>query len=107
MYAKCVVSLVFLILAYRISNKGHYHADLDRVLDGLLREETFRLVNHQRHKVAIGFGSCVDVISDGLEVLRALDIKPPNETAHYDVVSSEKELAEGFAYFFQYGAAAE
>ena len=107
MYTKCVLSLLFLILAYRVHYHGQTSADLSRVLDGLLREETFRRVSHEKHRVAIGFGSCVDVISDGLEVLHALNIDPPETPAHHDVVSSERELAEGFTYFFQYGAAAE
>lgn len=106
-YTKCVLSLLLLALAYRVHHRGQTNADLSRVLDGLLREETFRRVSHEKHRVAIGFGSCVDVISDGLEVLRALNIDPPESPAHHDVVSSERELAEGFAYFFQYGAAAE
>ena len=104
---KCFISIVFLVLAYKIHRNNYPAANIERVLDGLLKEETFRRVSHETHRVAIGFGSCVDVISDGLKVLETLNIQPPLQTAHYDTVSSETELAEGFAYFFQYGAAAE
>ncbi len=107
MYGQCLISLLFLVLAYRIQRTDYNAADIERVLNGLLREETFRAVSHDTHRVAIGFGSCVDVVSDGLEVLGALEIPPPQRAAHYDTVSNESELAQGFAYFFQYGAAAE
>ncbi len=106
-FGKCLISIVFLVLAYKIHRSNYQAADIERVLDGLLKEETFRRVSHETHRVAIGFGSCVDVISDGLKVLGALDIQPPLHTAHHDTVSNATELAEGFAYFFQYGAAAE
>lgn len=106
-FGKCVISVVFLVLAYKIHHGNYQTANIERVLDGLLKEEVFRRVSHDTHRVAIGFGSCVDVVSDGLKVLGALDIQPPLHPSHHDTVSNETELAEGFAYFFQYGAAAE
>lgn len=104
---KCLVSLFFVLLAVFPSQKYHFQADLDRILSSLLREEKFRKVHHQNHRVAIGFGSCVDVFVDGVELMKSLDISPPSPPVHHDVVTSENDLAESFAYFFQYGAAAE
>ena len=57
--------------------------------------------------MAIGFGSCVDVFADALHLLEDLGIDPPSEGRHYDIISSSTQLAESFAYFFNYGAAAE
>lgn len=36
-------------------------------------------------------------------------IEPPDEekAKHHDAIKSSEDLAEGFAYFFSYGAAAE
>ena len=104
---RCLVSLFFILLAVLPSQKNHFQADLDRILNSLLREESFRKVHHHNHRVAIGFGSSVDVFVDGVELLKKLDISPPSLPVHHDVIASDEDLAESFAYFFQYGAAAE
>ena len=49
----------------------------------------------------------MDVFVDAIDLLDAMSIKPPCEPEHYNTIQNEKELAKGFLYFFQYGAAAE
>ncbi|CAG2113198.1 unnamed protein product, partial [Medioppia subpectinata] len=57
-------------------------------------------------KIAIGFGSCVDVVAQTRDVL--LDrYSPPEVAKPYDIIETRDELLESFAYFFQFGAAAE
>ena len=69
-------------------------------------QEGFRPVNGE-NRVAVGFGSSVDVFANALHLLEELGIDPPSEGRHYDIISSSTQLAESFAYFFEYGAAAE
>ena len=105
---KCVVSITVLILLYLpYQRQNPYEADLERVLHGLLVEESFRKIDHRRHRVAIGFGSCLDIFADGIDLLDELQVPHPEISAHHDVISSEATLAESFAYYFRYGAAAE
>lgn len=106
MESRFLLSLLLLLLVYLPSRKQNFDVDLERILRGLLREERFRQVDH-RNKVAVGFGSCEDLTADGLAVLDALGVHPPERPRHQDVVSSMAGLAESFAYHFEYGAAAE
>lgn len=103
---KCFASLLCLLLAFLPSQREAFPADLDAILRGLLREERFQEVNG-RNKVAIGFGSCEDVLADGLAFLDAAGLAAPETPLHHDVISSPEHLAEAFAYFYEYGAAAE
>lgn len=101
----CVVSLLFLVLATYIPTQK-YQVDLTRILNGLLQEEEFPQRNHLK-KVAIGFGSCVDVITEGVELLERLGAKPPEKPFHNNIISSTEQLAETFAFFFERGSASE
>lgn len=101
------MSIAVLVLLYLPFQQNTIEADLERVLHGLLVEESFRKVDHRRHRVAIGFGSCLDIFADGVELLDKLQVPHPEVASHHDVINSEDSLAESFAYYFQYGAAAE
>ena len=101
------MSVAVLVLLYLPYQQKSFEADLERVLHGLLIEESFRKTDHSRHRVAIGFGSCLDIYADGPELLSELHVPHPEVATHHDVISSEASLAESFAYYFQYGAAAE
>lgn len=76
------------------------------VLDGLLRAERNATVRSWP-RVAVGFGSCLDGLVDGVRLLRSLRLKPPHRGKHHGTIESEKEFSELFAYFFEPGAAAE
>lgn len=101
----CIVSLLFLVLALYFPSQ-RYQADLDRILHGLLKEEEFPSRN-QQNRVAIGFGSCLDIFTDGLELLKRVDIDPPETSVHHEIISSKENLAETFAFFFEHGSASE
>lgn len=58
-------------------------------------------------KVAVGFGACLDIFVDALDLMNKLGIDPPNDAFHHQSIGNFNELAEGFVYFFRYGAAAE
>ena len=101
-----VVSILVVVLAYLASRRQPSTSNLDSVLRGLLREESFRTVNGE-NRVAVGFGSCIDYFSDALEVVEALELQSPESPRHHDVVSSTKDLAEALAFHFDHGGAAE
>lgn len=102
---KCLVSILFLILACYIPSRK-YEADLSRILHGLLTEESFPQTSNKRN-VAIGFGSCVDIFMNGVEFLNLVGAIPPAVPVHNEVIKSEEELSESFAFFFNQGSAAE
>jgi ADP-dependent glucokinase len=79
---------------------------LTAVLAGLLQAESSASLD-SRLRVAVGFGSCVDVIGPALEILSRVGAVPPAETEHYDSVHNMEELQRMFTYYFQHGAAAE
>lgn len=102
---KCLAPLLFLVLAIYCPTQK-YKADLPRILHGLLKEEEFPLRN-QENRVAIGFGSCIDIFADGLETLERAGIAPPETPLHHNILSSQEQLAETFAFFFERGSASE
>ena len=76
------------------------------VLSGLLKaEQEASLTN--RLRVAVGFGSCVDMIVPALDILGHIGAVPPDSPKHYDSLHDLDELQRIFAYFFHHGAAAE
>ena len=102
------LSLAVLLVAYFYKQ----HSDeilkqhLNNVLSGLLRAES-KINMPPEKKVAIGFGSCLDVISVGTHVLDKLNSTPPLVPEHYNEIEKMEELEKVFAYFFRHGAAAE
>ena len=79
---------------------------LEKIRDGLVYQETRYPVNNKR-RVAVGFGSCWDLVTNGVSLLDKANITPPSIPRHFDTISSSEELGQVFAYFFQNGAAAE
>uniref|UniRef100_H3BCH4 ADP-dependent glucokinase 2 n=1 Tax=Latimeria chalumnae TaxID=7897 RepID=H3BCH4_LATCH len=55
----------------------------------------------------LGFGSCIDIIVDGVTLLNEIGITPSSNPVHHNFIETEEQLAESFAYFFPPGAAAE
>ncbi|KAK3745461.1 hypothetical protein RRG08_046119 [Elysia crispata] len=101
------LSVCALIVAYFYQR----HADevlqerLRDVLSGLLRAE--KKVPVEAKRVAVGFGACEDIFTNGLALLDVLNITSPKEAVHQNSVNTPEELAQLFAFFFQSGAAAE
>ena len=74
------------------------------VLDGL------KLVEQENPlkgtpKVACGFEANVDYFVDSLDLFKAMNLKPPKEAKAHNILTSEKEFLETFAFFFQHSAA--
>ena len=101
-----VTILIVLAAIYSPFWKKAFRADLKSVLDGLLYQERRYEVN-KASRVAVGFGSCLDIVTRGVEMMNFAGITSPSHPEHYDTISNTVELARTFAYFFQNGAAAE
>ena len=74
------------------------------VLDGLKSLERENRVEGSP-KVATCFGATMDYFVDSLELLEALKLEPPEEAKPHDIVKTEKDLLETFAFFFNHSAA--
>jgi ADP-dependent glucokinase len=102
-----VLSVIVLLTAYwyDLSREDDLLVRLELTHESLLHIEDSVSVN-PKTKIAIGFGSCVDVIAQTRDVL--LDrYSPPKAAKHYEIIETRDELLEVFAYYFQFGAAAE
>lgn len=97
------VSLVFLAYFYNQHQTNIYLSKLDDTFLGLLKEESSVSVDVGT-KVAIGFGSCQDIIVQSREVV--FD-QPPKVPEHFYSISNKEEFLKVFSYFYRHGAAAE
>lgn len=79
---------------------------LENVLLRLLAEEQAANVSRDL-VIAVGFGSCLDLLVDGIPLMKALDIKPPSKAKYHEDISTLQELSEMFAFFLEQGAAVE
>jgi len=102
-------ALSFLILIAAFVYRRGVNLETERmttVLNGLLKaEQDASLANPLR--VAVGFGSCLDMIGPGLDILAQIGAEPPYQPMHYDSLHDVSELQQMFAYFFRHGAATE
>lgn len=104
------LSLLIVLVAfwYRQPVDQSLQSRLDMVLSSLLRAESkVGMDRYPRPRVAIGFGGCLDIIVDGVNLLNKAGIEPSRRPFHHNYINSEKQLAESFAYFFPPGAASE
>lgn len=83
-----------------------FQTEMRSILDGLLLQERRYSVNKES-RVAIGFGSCWDIVTNGVKLMEMVNISVPVHPEHHDTISSREELAQAFAYFIQNGAAGE
>lgn len=98
--ASFIVFIAYLYYQYQINSNS---PTLESTLIGLLREEQSVSVDTGT-KVAIGFGSCQDIIVQSREVV--LD-SPPEIPEHFYSLSNKEEFLKVLAYFYSHGAAAE
>jgi len=102
-----VLSVLFLIVAVVYRRGVDVETDrMTAVLNGLLKAEQEAALTSQL-RVAVGFGSCVDMIGSGLDILGRVGALPSDKPKHYDSLQDMDELRRIFAYFFRHGAAAE
>ena len=105
------VSVLLSFVVY-VFYHGEWRSDTDyelpvlqSVLNGLLEVES-RAQVRQDAKVAVGFGSCLDILGNGLEVLSKLGATPPSDPENFNTLQSLNEFEKTFAYFFMHGASA-
>ncbi|XP_060687329.1 ADP-dependent glucokinase [Hemiscyllium ocellatum] len=107
---KCGVAFsffaVFAAFWYRQQVGNELDSRLETVLTSLLKAER-KVDLNRRPRVAVGFGGCLDIVADGIALLKKAGIKPSKNPVHHNFITSEEQLAESFAYFFPPGAASE
>ena len=85
----------------------YYHhvqdAYLRKVLKGMLSLEANTLLE-KPPKIATSFEATIDIVVNSLELFESIGLSPPEKAVAHDVVASEQEMAETFAYFFLRGA---
>ena len=100
-------SLIIILIAFWYKK----HVDdvlserMSQILSGLLRAES--KVTLMPTKVLIGFGGCVDVFTDAMQIISVMNLTAPSELRHHQVVHNENDLMDLIAFFFRHGAAAE
>ncbi|KAM5164929.1 ADP-dependent glucokinase-like isoform 1-T2 [Mantella aurantiaca] len=105
-----LLSLLALLVAFwfRHVEEDKLQNRLDTVLSSLLRaEQKVGLDVHRPPRIAIGFGGCLDIIVDGVDLMKEAAIEPSYNPIHHNFIETETQLAESFAYFFPPGAASE
>ncbi|XP_077342588.1 ADP-dependent glucokinase-like [Lithobates pipiens] len=105
-----LLSLLALLVAYwfRHVEEDNLQNRLDTVLSSLLQaEQKAGLDVHRPPRIAIGFGGCLDIIVDGVALMKETAIGPSYNPIHHNFIETETQLAESFAYFFPPGAASE
>ncbi len=102
------ISLAVLLAAfyYKQSNDEELRNHLENTLSGLLRAEQKANINPQT-KVAVGFGACSDIFTDGMKVLDGINATAPDIPEHVNKIVTREDLEKIFGYFFEHGAAAE
>src|SRR6218665_2526416 len=99
------VSTLIILAAYFYRRRDDA-IHIDRVLAGLLEAENAVPLD-SGIRVAVGFGSCVDVIGSAIDFLNDLKASVPENPQHFNTVRDQEEFEKIFAYFFRHGAAAE
>ncbi|KAL3175416.1 hypothetical protein MRX96_040169 [Rhipicephalus microplus] len=96
--------VIFYAIYYKRQADDDLRQRLQLILDGLLKAES-QVSVAPKTRIAIGFGSCQDLIVQSSELFA--HIEPPDDPEHIDVIHSERDLQRVFAYYFRHGAAAE
>lgn len=102
-----LLSIAVLTSAY-FANK--YYKDrlrerLDGTLESLLTVERSVHINPNA-RVAIGYGSCLDIVAPASHLI-TLHHSPPLDPSHHGIINTQQELLESFAFYYKFGAAAE
>ena len=103
-----IVSIILLLFSilYRVTWYSSGTTHLQSLLQGLLFQET-RVQPKSDINVLVGIGSCLDTKADAFQIFNLSGLNTPLPAQHHDVIESEKDLLETFAFFFNEGAAGE
>ncbi|XP_065660711.1 ADP-dependent glucokinase [Hydra vulgaris] len=101
-----ILGPVLIGIVYFCYNKNLEYKRLKNVLNALLLQEKSVNISTEL-PVAIGFGSCLDLLVDGVSLMNAITQKPPKEKKYHEKIKNLDELSEMFALFFSQGAAVE
>ncbi len=99
-------SILLAVLFYKKDPTDSLTRRMESVLTGLLHAEN-KVRMTVKPRVAVGFGGCLDYLSDGISVLKKVGAAAPDHPVHSEEIHSKEDLENIFSYFFRHGAAAE
>lgn len=102
-----ILSFVVVLSAYYFDkyHKNILRQRLDATLESLLEVERSIQINEDA-RIAVGYGSCLDIVTHSSNLITD-SFNPPNEPTHHGIINSQDELIESFAFYYKFGAAAE
>ena len=106
--ASCVALAAALLFILLRKESGGPENELTRKLDTVISSLLKYEANHgevSQPRVAVGYGACKDLFVTGAHMFANLSLT--DHPAHFPSISTEAELLQMYAYFFQAGAAAE
>ncbi|OQR72976.1 ADP-dependent glucokinase-like [Tropilaelaps mercedesae] len=100
------LAVVALLGAYWFGKSEENEAQkrLQLILGGLLETER-QVPVEPSTRIAVGFGSCQDLIVPSRQLFR--NLRAPDQPQNHDVIHTHEQLLEAFTYYFKHGAAAE
>lgn len=106
-YSTIALLAVVLAMAQRYYMYTRAKNQMNLVLDGLKSLEESVPAKSRPPRVAVGLGGCMDVFTEAVPFLKALNITPTDGKEPSASLDSLESLSQSFSYFFKEGAAAE
>lgn len=94
------------LIAFYKRNQDLNKENIQYVIDGLIKAENSVNVSDGL-RVAVGFGSCVDIITPAMSAIEELNLTHPTNPEIIDDITDLDDFSSVFSYYFKYGAAAE
>ena len=101
-----VVPIILSLFVFYKYNEDWNRENIQTVIDGLIKAEKSATVNDGL-RVAVGLGSCIDVIAPAISTLEELGLTSPAEAEISKNIQDLESFSKVFTYYFKYGAAAE
>lgn len=100
-----IAGIVRWTLYNRITTETGSNQHIDDTLKSMLSIEG-RVAINKDLSIAVGFGSCLDIVVSSKDLISDR-YQPPDALTYHENIRTQQELNEVFAYFFAEGAAAE
>ena len=101
-----IVPVLLLFVAFYKRSVDLNRENVQAVIDGLIKAEKSLNVTDGL-KVAVGFGSCMDIITPAIATIEKLNLTSPTSPKIIHDIEDLDDFAKVFSYYFKYGAAAE
>lgn len=106
-YSTIALLALIIALAQRYYIYSRAKNQMYLVLDGLKSLEDSVPPKSKTPRVAVGLGGCMDVFTEAVPFLKALNVTPGDGEQPSASLDNLEHLSQSFSYFFKEGAAAE